>query len=105
MILYFPTTEPDFQFSSHRSSSHGSIHFTSDDRELSSSDALENNCLLDNEQDIRDTQDDSDSRSSSPDRSNVDAAFDIITGQPSPQDIVDFVVSAHKFVTGRYMHV
>ncbi|XP_076231349.1 uncharacterized protein LOC143177360 [Calliopsis andreniformis] len=64
-----------------------------DERELSSSDVLETNCRHDNEQDVRDTQDDSDSRSSSPDRPNEDAAFDIITGQPSPRDTVDFVIS------------
>ncbi|XP_076179428.1 uncharacterized protein LOC143152802 isoform X2 [Ptiloglossa arizonensis] len=66
-----------------------------DDNELSSSDALENNCEEDIGQDIHDTQDDSESRSSSPERPNVDSAFDIITGQSSPpdQDTVDFIIS------------
>ncbi|XP_053995413.1 uncharacterized protein LOC128885405 [Hylaeus anthracinus] len=68
--------------------------FEADDQELSSSDALENNCEQDTGQDTHDTQDDSESRSSSPER-NVDAAFDIITGQSSTpdQDTVDFVIA------------
>ncbi|XP_033315322.1 uncharacterized protein LOC117213778 isoform X2 [Bombus bifarius] len=66
-----------------------------DDQELSSSDALENNYHQDTEQDVQDTQDDSDSRSSTPDRQNVDAAFDIISGQSSPsgRDTVDFIIT------------
>ncbi|XP_033176604.1 uncharacterized protein LOC100741806 isoform X2 [Bombus impatiens] len=66
-----------------------------DDQELSSSDALENNYHQDTEQDVQDTQDDSDSRSSTPDRQNVDAAFDIISGQsgPSGRDTVDFIIT------------
>ncbi|XP_060819750.1 uncharacterized protein LOC132909151 isoform X2 [Bombus pascuorum] len=66
-----------------------------DDQELSSSDALENNYHQDTEQDVQDTQDDSDSRSSTPDRQNVDAAFDIITDQSSPsgRDTVDFIIT------------
>ncbi|XP_050576482.1 uncharacterized protein LOC126915660 isoform X2 [Bombus affinis] len=74
-----------------------------DDQELSSSDALENNYHQDTEQDVQDTQDDSDSRSSTPDRQNVDAAFDIITGQSSPsgRDTVDFIITLdQKIGTG-----
>ncbi|XP_048262797.1 uncharacterized protein LOC100644438 isoform X2 [Bombus terrestris] len=69
-----------------------------DDQELSSSDALENNYHQDTEQDVQDTQDDSDSRSSTPDRQNVDAAFDIITGQSSPsgRDTVDFIITLNQ---------
>lgn len=71
------------------------VYFSVDDQELSSSDALENNYHQDTEQDVQDTQDDSDSRSSTPDRQNVDAAFDIISGQSSPsgRDTVDFIVN------------
>ncbi|XP_076664822.1 uncharacterized protein LOC143367135 isoform X3 [Andrena cerasifolii] len=71
-----------------------------DDHELSSSDPLENNCQHGIEHDARDTQDESDSRSSSPDRPNVDSAFDVITGQSSPphQDTVDFVISLNPKV-------
>lgn len=66
-----------------------------EDQEFSSSDALENNYQEDIERDVQDTQDDSDSESSTSGRQNVDAAFDIITGQSSPphQDTVDFIVN------------
>ncbi|CAL7945263.1 unnamed protein product [Xylocopa violacea] len=69
------------------------------DQELSSSDALETD-FQDTEQDVQDTQDDSDSRSSTPEKQNPDAAFDIITGQSSPsaRDTVDFVISLDQKV-------
>ncbi|XP_043259647.1 uncharacterized protein LOC122401523 isoform X3 [Colletes gigas] len=71
-----------------------------DDQELSSSDTLENNCAQHVGQENHDTQDDSESRSSSPERPNVDSAFDIITGQSSPpeQDTVDFIITLDEKV-------
>ncbi|XP_015436767.1 PREDICTED: uncharacterized protein LOC107192087 [Dufourea novaeangliae] len=71
--------------------------FEADDQELSSSDALENN-EQNSGQDVRDTREDSESRSSSPERPNMDLAFDVITGQSSPPgvDTVDFIIALDK---------
>lgn len=57
----------------------------------------ENNDHQDNEQDVQNIQDDSDFRSSTPERQNVDTAFNIITGQISPPGR-DFIVSLDKKV-------
>lgn len=64
------------------------------DQQFSSS---ENNDHQDNEQDVQNIQDDSDFRSSTPERQNVDTAFNIITGQISPPGR-DFIVSLDKKV-------
>ncbi|PBC32264.1 hypothetical protein APICC_05479 [Apis cerana cerana] len=63
-----------------------------DDQEFSSS---ENNDHQDSEQDVQNTQDDSDFRSSTPERQNVNTAFNIITGQISPPGR-DFIISLDK---------
>lgn len=66
------------------------IKFSVDnDQQFSSS---ENNDHQDNEQDVQNIQDDSDFRSSTPERQNVDTAFNIITGQISPPGR-DFIVN------------
>ncbi|XP_031847953.1 uncharacterized protein LOC116433699 isoform X1 [Nomia melanderi] len=73
--------------------------FEVEDRDLSSSDALENN-EQDNGQDMVDAREDSESRSSSPERPNVDSAFDIIA-IPSilpSRDEVDFIIALDKKV-------
>ncbi|XP_076303071.1 uncharacterized protein LOC143221512 isoform X2 [Lasioglossum baleicum] len=69
-----------------------------DDQDLSSSDALENN-EQDSGQDAPDNREDSESRSSSPERHDVDAAFDIIdapTTIPNSRDTVDFIIALNK---------
>ncbi|XP_076646829.1 uncharacterized protein LOC143355670 isoform X2 [Halictus rubicundus] len=69
-----------------------------DDQDLSSSDALENN-EQDSGQDAPDNREDSESRSSSPERHDVDAAFDVIDAPsiiPNNRDTVDFIIALDK---------